>query len=149
MDTKETKKLENLKASLDKDLEKGDNLPDKDLGGEKSPSKVVVPQAKPEQSKFVNIDKHMTEDATRMKEYLWSQPLSTFVVPLYQGEKPGVAEEIVQINGYKLTIKKGVMVKLPMPIIEILADHYAIQMGDGMGQDKRIDRDQAHLDALS
>jgi hypothetical protein len=75
-----------------------------------------------------------TED-TRKK--LESSPKTMFIIPLGSGEKPG-AYEIVNINGYQLTIKKGEMVEIPIPVANILADHYRITMN--AGQDKLVNR---------
>lgn len=54
-------------------------------------------------------------------------PKTMFMVPLAEGEEPG-AEEIVQINGYKYTMKKGHMVNVPMPVAEMLANKYRVEM---------------------
>lgn len=60
-----------------------------------------------------------------------------FIIPMADGEAPG-AYETVQINGYGLTIQKGVMVNIPLPVANLLAEKYRIAMT--AGQDKRIDR---------
>ena len=90
----------------------------------------------------------MTDDAKKMKEVLWSQPLIPTFIPCEGKEKPGVAEETVQINGYKLTIKKGVMVMLPEQVTKMLWNHLNINQGN-VGMDKRLDRDQKTLEALA
>jgi hypothetical protein len=66
-----------------------------------------------------------------------------FIVPLQPGETDF---ETVQINGYKLTIKKNVMVNIPKQVAEILAEKYRIAMT--AGQDKRIDRSSDISEAL-
>lgn len=88
----------------------------------------------------------LADSAAKTKAMLDAGPHSMFMIPLAPGEKVG-AYEITELNGYKLTIKKGCMVKLPDPIIEILAKHYQIQMT--AGQDKLIDRDSSVQNALS
>lgn len=80
-----------------------------------------------------------------MKEHLASQPKVHFMIPLGEGEKSG-AYETVQINGYKMTIKKGVMVVIPQQVAEILGDHYRIT--SEVGQEWLIGRDDATEKAL-
>jgi hypothetical protein len=67
-----------------------------------------------------------------------------FIVPQQEGE---IGEETVQINGYKLTIKKNVMVNIPIQVGNLLAEKYRIGMT--AGQEKRIDRASDVTDALS
>lgn len=61
------------------------------------------------------------------KALLDLSPKVSFMCPLGADEKPG-AEEIVQINGYKYTIKKGHMVEIPRPVADILANKYKVEM---------------------
>ena len=61
------------------------------------------------------------------KALLDLSPKVMFMVPLAADEKPG-AEEIVQINGHKYTIKKGNMVEVPRPVMELLATKYRVEM---------------------
>lgn len=86
------------------------------------------PKARAVSQKDVGIEyKKMSNE---MKKHLDSQPKVQFLVPLATGEKRG-AEETVQINGYRMVIKKGTMVTIPQQVAEILADHYRIQMEAG------------------
>lgn len=82
----------------------------------------------------------------QMKEHLAKQPKVAFLIPLSDGEKNG-AYETVQINGYRMVIKKGTMVQIPQQVAEILADHYRIS--SEAGQEYRMDRDDKTKDALS
>lgn len=66
-----------------------------------------------------------------------------FIVPQQEGE---IGIEEVQINGYKLTIKKNVMVNIPVQVAQIVAEKYRINMESG--KDKRIDRDSETSEAL-
>ena len=86
------------------------------------------------------------DNVAKTKEKLWKGPLTNFLIPLMPGEKVG-AYEMVSINGYQLTIKKGAMVEIPVPVAKILAKHYQVEME--AGQEKRIDRGQDVVDALS
>jgi hypothetical protein len=96
----------------------------------------------PVEDERVRYDKR----AHRMKEVLQSQPQVKFAIPLAMGEKKG-AYETVQINGYKLTIMKGVMVDLPQQVVELLSDKYQISLE--AGSEHRIDADEQRADALS
>jgi hypothetical protein len=68
--------------------------------------------------------------ATQTKAILDKEPKINFLVPLFPGEKEG-AYENVTVNGYRYTIKKGVMVEIPKTVANILADHYRISMSAG------------------
>lgn len=97
-----------------------------------------------------NTNSSLMADAQRTKEILEKYPKVKFVVPLYEGEIAGKATESVTINGYRLTIKKGVMVDLPEPMVRLLADHYQINMGNlGAEADSmRLDRSESTQRAL-
>jgi hypothetical protein len=73
------------------------------------------------------------------KAILAKEQKTMFIIPLVPPEKEG-AYEIVNINGYQLTIKKGVMVEIPISIANILADHYRISMS--AGSDKLLSRNE-------
>lgn len=89
---------------------------------------------------------HLARTTELTKQKLEKEPKVSFIIPLVSGEKPG-AFEIVNINGYQYTIKKGEMVDIPRSVANVLADHYKITMM--AGQDKRIDRDPRVAEALS
>lgn len=80
------------------------------------------------------------------KEILSKSPHVQFIIPRTDTE-PANAVETVQINGYRLTIQKGVMVNIPIQVANLLAEKYRINMT--AGQDKRIDRDANTQKALS
>jgi len=80
------------------------------------------------------------------KAILAKQPKVNFIIPLAEGENPG-AYDTVQINGYRLTIQKGVMVELPQAVANLLAEKYRINMT--AGSEKRIDSRPDKTDALS
>jgi hypothetical protein len=69
----------------------------------------------------------------------------SFIIPLNEGDAVGSAET-TQINGYRLTIQKGVMVNIPKQVAYLLAEKYRIAMT--AGQDKRIDRASEITEAL-
>jgi hypothetical protein len=80
------------------------------------------------------------------KEILSKSPHVQFIIPKTDTE-PANSAETVQINGYRLTIQKGVMVNIPIQVANLLAEKYKINMT--AGQEKRIDRDAEHQKALS
>lgn len=80
------------------------------------------------------------------KKKLDAQEHINFIIPVVDGELPG-AYETVQINGYKLTIQKGIMVSIPKDVANLLAEKYRIGMT--AGQEKRIDRATDVQSALS
>ena len=77
-----------------------------------------------------DINAQLTEDARITKEALWKEQLITFVVPIDQGEKIGVAREYFARNGYGFYIKKGVKVQLPTSVVEALMEYYNINAGN-------------------
>lgn len=89
----------------------------------------------------------LTADAKRTKEELAKQPKVSYIIPLTMGEKPG-ATETCAINGYKLTIKKGVRVEIPLAFAELLDGYLNIQ--NNIGLDKRVDlKSERDLERLS
>jgi len=80
------------------------------------------------------------------KAILDAGPHVNFIIPLADGEAQG-ASDTVQINGYRLTIQKGVMVNIPMSVATLLAEKYRIQME--VGKDRRINRAPDVSEALS
>jgi len=68
----------------------------------------------------------------------------SFLVPQLEGETD---TEPVQINGYKLTIKKNEQVSIPVQVAAIIAEKYKINMQ--AGRNKRTDRASDIADALS
>jgi hypothetical protein len=94
-----------------------------------------------------DVTKFMNEDAQKVKEALALQPKVDFYLPLEPGEKLGQAYETVTINGYRLEIKKGMMVSVPKQIAETLAEYLSISTSAGV--EHRVDRDEKRQEALS
>lgn len=61
--------------------------------------------------------------AEKQKAYFESQPKVAFIIPLADGESPD-SYEYVNINGYEMKIKKGVMVTIPKGVAKLLAESY-------------------------
>lgn len=107
---------------------------------------VAEKPAEPMEGAHTNAQKGLLTDAEATRRTLAKAPKVWFMVPLSPFEKEGAYEE-VYINGYRTTIKKGVMVEIPQPVMEILANKYRIETE--AGKEMRIDRDNRTEDALS
>lgn len=84
-----------------------------------------------------DVTQFLTDDAKAVKNILATQPTVDFYLPLSSGEKLGQAYETVTINGYRLEIKKGMMVKVPQQVATMLASFLNIQTS--VGVDIRIE----------
>lgn len=100
----------------------------------------VAPKAK------VDIAKSFATDIEMTKKKLESQEQIHFMVPLSEGEKAGAVHECF-INGYKISVPKGVMTKIPLAVAELLANTYKVGMT--AGAEFRVDSDSKKQDALS
>lgn len=106
----------------------------------KKVSEVIKKATKEARESKTEIDQaKLTKDILAVKKHI------SFLVPIADGESQNAAET-VQINGYRLTIKKGVMVVVPEAVALILAEKYRIGMT--AGAKKRVDRDDETLEAL-
>lgn len=76
------------------------------------------------------LAKFPNDTAAQAKFILANSEHISFLVPLGEGEKEG-AFETTNINGYRLTIKKGVMVNIPIQVANLLANKYRIAMTAG------------------
>lgn len=92
-----------------------------------------------------NTQEALLGDAKLTRDLLAKEPKVWFMVPLSPHEKEGAYEEVF-INGYRTTIKKGVMVEIPRAVMELLANKYQIELE--AGKDYRIDRNNRTEDAL-
>ncbi len=90
------------------------------------------PQEQPQESEKQqkSYEKLMSNRIKDMKAYLDKQEKVSFHIPLDENEEEG-AYEVVQINGYTIQIKKGEMVRLPLPVAKMLANSYNVQMNAG------------------
>lgn len=108
----------------------------------------VAPVSSVPENGVRNVTQLMTEDAKIMKKTLDAQPKVAFYIPLGPEEKLGQAYESVTINGYRLEIKKGMMVNVPQQVSEMLMEHMNIQ--SSVGVDQRISSKSKEVqDALS
>ncbi len=84
--------------------------------------------------------------AQKMKEYLWSQPKVTIMIPLEQGEKEGTTLPVT-LNGYRLNIRKNTYVEVPKPVADLLMD--ILKQNEAAGRDFRMDLPRPAKDGVS
>lgn len=71
------------------------------------------------------VAREQRSDIVRTKKALAAAPKTKWIVNLEPGERPGAAISVT-INGYRLSVKKGVLVEIPVPVAEVLASHYNV-----------------------
>ena len=96
---------------------------------------LTVPEGR-KAPKDINAAVYLDQMQKMTEEQLAKKPKVSFIIPLGEGEAEG-AFEIVNLNGYQLTIKKGDYVEIPKPIADLLAAHYRINMT--AGREYRLD----------
>lgn len=96
---------------------------------------------------YRSLNDQQKEDyhARRSKHELITGPQTQFMIPLQPGEKPG-ATETVSLNGYRINIKKNTIVTIPVPMAQIIAEKYQVEME--AGSHMLFDRDDEHVEAL-
>lgn len=82
------------------------------------------------------IGDELASDIARTKAVLEREEKVHFMVPLAEGEKPGATHDVF-INGFKTTVKKGVMTMVPRSVADLLANHYKVTAE--AGADFRLD----------
>lgn len=99
-------------------------------------------------SEYKDLNDNQKEDyhARRSKHELTTGPQTMFMIPLGPGEKVG-STETVSLNGYRLNVKKGAMVKIPVAMAQIIAEKYQIEME--AGSHMLLDRSDAVTEALA
>ena len=107
----------------------------------KAPAKTASTAAKPK----VNVADEAMSDIRTTKQILDAEEQVQFFVPLFEGEKPGAVHDCF-INGHKVSVKKGIMTKVPASVAALLADHYKITAE--AGADFRLDRNADKQNAL-
>ena len=117
---------------------------EKPAKAEATPAKPTTAKSSVEQVKADALVKFPQDIVAQTKYILDNSEHVNFIVPQLEGE---IGEESVQINGYKLTIQKNVMVNIPIQVANLLAEKYRIAMT--AGQDKKVNRDTETSDALS
>lgn len=151
--TKETKKavakskIKNplLADNEDEQINEETDLSQSDIDTEEEV--VEKPKAKViDKAPTVNASDGLNSDIRATKQKLDSEAKVRFFVPLFEGEKVGSVHDCF-INGYKYSVKKGVMTDIPETIATLLADHYKIT--EEAGKDYRVDENDKKQDALA
>ena len=95
----------------------------------------------------IDITEHWEERALETKKALDAQPKVRIMIPLQNGEQPGSVQEF-NINGYRIAVRKNVMVDVPEQIAQMIAERYQIETTAGANM--RLDRAKPGLnEALS
>ena len=95
------------------------------------------------------IEKEWRSDVQKMKAHLEKQPKVSIMIPLEQGVPPESADKIpfvVNLNGYRLAIKRGVFVEVPMQIAEVVKAN--LESEGKIGSEYRLDKNPDKLAAL-
>ncbi len=115
---------------------------------EEEPEAPVEPEPKGKVSER-EVEKQWRGDALKMKEHLAKQRKVSIMIPLEVGVAPEVAEKIpfvVNMNGYRFSIKRGVFVEVPEQVADMIKAR--LESEGKIGRNLRIDRDQKTLEAL-
>lgn len=115
---------------------------------EEEPEAPVEPEPKGQVSER-EVEKQWRGDAQKMKEHLAKQRKVSVMIPLEVGVAPEVAEKIpfvVNMNGYRFSIKRGVFVEVPEQVADMIKAR--LESEGKIGRNLRIDRDQKTLEAL-
>lgn len=145
LETEEVKKTSAkpavAKAEVKKSKEKKEVAKDAESIGAFNPIEKV---SKAAEKKVLSEKEQHEADLERFKKEIEEAPKTKFIIPLEAGEKSG-AVQVVSLNGVSFTIKKGALVDIPMPIAEILAEKYEVEMtaGKHMLADRNDEVDKA------
>jgi len=97
-----------------------------------------------------DVDRAWKKDALTMKEHLAKQPKVQMLIPFDPGVKPEVADKIpfvVNINGYRMEIKRGEYVELPMQVAEIVRERLVSE--GKIGANQKVQANPERADALA
>lgn len=108
-------------------------------------AKKVFPSTRREPTEK-EISRAQEGDARATKRKLAQEDTTKFMIPFGIGEKHG-AVETVTINGYRLTIKKGVLVEIPLTVAKLLMKHLDVR--SEVAEKFALHRDEATEEALS
>lgn len=112
--------------------------------GAETPVAPVTEVVAPKKGKM-SADEFSKNSVANTKAILDASEHTNFIIPLGENEAEGTYES-VQINGYRLSIRKGVMVNVPMAVANLLAEKYRIAMT--AGADKKTNRSAKVSDIL-
>jgi len=129
---KETKKKNPLMAG-EEEAQKEGKTPREDIEESKDPADKEINVSRPIEKKVVRTDTSLQDlrsDIAKTKAAIEVDEKVMFMIPLADGEKAGMVHEC-WVNGYKYTVKKGIMQKIPITIANMLAETYRISSEAG------------------
>lgn len=88
-------------------------------------SKEEEPKAQKTKTQTKSFDKSKKLSDQEMRDFLMSQPLEAVMIPLAPGEKLGATEPVI-VNGHRVNVPKGQMIKIPKPFADLVFAHYNI-----------------------
>ena len=100
-------------------------------------NKDVEPEKAPEVVATFTENQNWQGKRERTEAYMKKQPTIRTMIPLGINEKMGASEDL-QINGYKITVPKGVFVNLPEPFVDLIS--YAYNQTAEAGKEFLLDR---------
>ncbi|MBU2025331.1 MAG: hypothetical protein ABIC19_00645 [Patescibacteria group bacterium] len=116
---------------LDEETKKSSKAPKKEAVKEsKKVSEAPNVKEVEEPKKALTSDQEREIFEAKARKEIEAAEKIAYVVPLDPGEKTG-AVQVVSLNGYTLTIKKGVRVNIPVPIAEVLDEKYKVETEAG------------------
>ena len=117
-------------------------------GGVEATDEPEVPVEKETVSES-DVEKSLRADQKSMKAHLDAQPKVSIMIPFEAGVAPETAEKIpfvVNINGYRLSIKRGTFVQVPQQVAEIVQER--LESEGKIGSQFKISNDPAKIEAL-
>lgn len=149
-------KPENLsKESLVKALEGADgtttpgNTPPPDVSEPAADGTPTIVTPALEKKMETVAAKAWNNDVKKMKAHLDAQPKVNAFIPFNDGESPQQGAKIpfiVNLNGLRMEIPRGVMVQVPQQVYEIIRER--LESEGRMGIEHRIDGNSAREEAL-
>lgn len=119
-------------------------VPENKNSGKPLVEKMAMPQPKVEK-KANNSSAGLLEDQRKIKGVLENSEKYPIMIPLEPGEKAGAIKDI-WINGLHIPVPKGVMVRVPEEVFNVLANSLKLTSEAGAGF--LISRDSKTEDAL-
>lgn len=147
-DVEETEEEDADEETTDEDVSEDSDDSEEDEEAEEEVAPKKAPKAKvtaPAETPKVNVADQAASDIRTTKQILDAEEQVHFMVPLFEGEKPGAVHECF-INGHKVAVKKGVMTMVPRSVAELLSEHYKIN--SEAGADFRLDLNADKQNAL-
>lgn len=117
-------------------------------GGDTNDGEGGAEEPKPAVSE-TEVEKAWRTDVQKMKAHLEKQKKVSVMIPFDAGVKPEDAAKVpfvVNLNGYRYEIKRGVFVEVPEQIAQVVKER--LESEGKIGAEHRIDLDPSKLEAL-